>query len=68
MTILTKKFWSFAGERAVKTFAQAAVAVLGTGSIGLLAIDYVTLISISGGAALLSVLTSIISVTSPKED
>jgi threonine dehydrogenase-like Zn-dependent dehydrogenase len=68
MTILTKKFWSFAGERAVKTFAQAAVAVLGTGSIGLLAIDYVTLISISGGAALLSVLTSIIAVTSPKED
>jgi threonine dehydrogenase-like Zn-dependent dehydrogenase len=68
MTILTKKFWSFAGERAIKTFAQAAVAVLGTGSIGLLTIDYVTLVSISGGAALLSVLTSIISVTSPKED
>jgi tRNA A37 threonylcarbamoyladenosine dehydratase len=68
MTILTKKFWSFAGERAIKTFAQAAVAVLGTGSIGLLAIDYLTLVSISGGAALLSVLTSIISVTSPKED
>jgi threonine dehydrogenase-like Zn-dependent dehydrogenase len=68
MTILTKKFWSFAGERAIKTFAQAAVAVLGTGSIGLLTIDYVTLVSISGGAALLSVLTSIISVTSSKED
>lgn len=55
------KFWSYAGERAIKTVAQSAVAFLGTGSIGLFEIDWVSIISVSLGAGLLSVLTSIIS-------
>lgn len=63
MTIFTQAFWSFAGERAIKTFAQTAVASLGAGSVGLLAIDWVNLLSISGGAAFLSVLTSVITLT-----
>lgn len=67
MTIFTPAFWSFAGERAVKTFAQAALATLGTGTVGLLSIDWLNLLSISGGAALLSVLTSIITLNNSKE-
>jgi hypothetical protein len=67
MNIFTTSFWSFAGERAIKTFAQAALATLGTGTIGLLTIDWVNLLSISGGAALLSLLTSVITVTGNKE-
>ena len=59
--MFTKDFWSYAGERAIKTFSQAAIAYLGTGSVGLLSIDFVTLASLSGGAALLSLLTSVVS-------
>ena len=60
MKILTLEFWSYAGERAIKTFAQAAIAALGAGSVGLFSIDYAGLISVAGGAALLSILTSIV--------
>ena len=60
MKIFTLEFWSYAGERAIKTFAQAAIAALGAGSVGLFSIDYAALISVSAGAALLSVLTSIV--------
>ena len=58
--MFTKDFWNYSGERALKTFAQAALAYLGTGTVGLLSIDFVTLFSVAGGATLLSFLTSII--------
>jgi hypothetical protein len=53
------EFWSYAGERAIKTVAQAALAFLGSGSIGLFAIDWPGLASVSLGAGLLSLLTSV---------
>jgi hypothetical protein len=59
MKIFSLEFWSYAGERAIKTVAQSAIAVLGTGSIGLFAIDWVSLASVSLGAGLLSILTSV---------
>ena len=52
-------FWSYAGERAIKTVAQSALAFLGSGSIGLFAIDWAGLASVSLGAGLLSLLTSV---------
>jgi hypothetical protein len=59
--IFSVTFWKdYAGERAIKTFAQTAIAAIGAGSVGLFAIDYVSLFSLAGGAALLSVLTSIV--------
>jgi hypothetical protein len=60
MRIFSVEFWrDYAGERAIKTVAQSAIAVLGTGSIGLFAIDWVSLASVSLGAGLLSILTSV---------
>ena len=53
------EFWSYAGERAIKTIAQAALAFLGSGSIGLFTIDWAGLASVSLGAGLLSLLTSV---------
>ena len=55
------QFWQYAGERALKTVAQAAIAFLGTGTIGLFEIDWAGIASVSLGAGLLSILTSIIS-------
>jgi len=53
-------FWQYAGERAIKTVAQAALAFLGTGSVGLFTIDWYSMASVSFGAGLLSILTSIV--------
>lgn len=62
MSVLTtKKFWKDAAERAAKTFAQAAVAVLGAGATGLLEVEWLSVVSVSGLAALVSVLTSVAS-------
>ena len=46
-------------ERAVKTLAQSAVALIAANATGLLDVDWVQLASVSGLAALVSVLTSI---------
>lgn len=59
MKILSFEFWNYALERAIKTVAQAAIAFIGSGSIGLFTIDWVGLASVSLGAGFLSVLTSI---------
>lgn len=45
--------------RAVKTAAQTAVALIGTGAIGITDVDWVGVLSASALAALVSVLTSI---------
>jgi hypothetical protein len=54
----TALFWRGLGERAVKTFAQALIAVLGANGVGLLNADWGGALSAAGMAALLSVLTS----------
>lgn len=59
--LTTKLFWADALERSIKTFAQAAVALLTAGAAGLLAVDWVQLLSVSGLAAVVSILTSIAS-------
>lgn len=66
--LASKTFWADTVERSVKTFAQAAVAILTSGAIGLLNVDWVTLVSVSGLAALVSVLTSIASGSTGKTD
>jgi hypothetical protein len=60
MKLFTTAFWVYAGERAIKTAAQAAVAVLGSNTVTITHIDFIGLLAVAGGAALLSVLTSIV--------
>ena len=45
--------------RAVKTAAQTAVALIGTGAVGFTDLDWVRIASVAGVAAVLSLLTSI---------
>lgn len=54
-----RKFWVDAFDRAVSTVAQSAVAVLTANVTGLLDVDWVQILSVSGLAGAVSVLTSI---------
>ena len=60
--LTSKEFWNYATERAIKTFSQTALATLSVGSVVSLGnIDFLSVLSIAGGAALMSVLTSLAS-------
>lgn len=54
-----KNWAKAAGIRAVKTAAQTAVALIGTGAIGFTDLDWVRIASVSGVAAVVSLLTSL---------
>lgn len=57
-------FWRAAGERAVRTFAQTALTLLGinavSGAVDLSSVNIPTLLWASLGAAVLSILTSLV--------
>ena len=57
--IWSSAFWRGATERALKTFAQALVAVIGVGAVGLLDVDWIGALSAALLATVVSVLTSI---------
>ena len=57
----TKAFWAACAERAVKTFAQSAVAFLAGAATGLFNADWVSAVSVAGMATVLSFLTSLAS-------
>ena len=63
MTKITKekvKEWAIAALiRALKTWAQAGVAYIGTSAVGILGFDWIGFASITGMAFLLSWLTSV---------
>ncbi|WP_280366175.1 holin [Nocardia wallacei] len=56
----TLAFWKSTAERAVKTFAQALLALITIGAT-LTEIDWTAALSVSATAALVSVLSSIVS-------
>ncbi len=58
-TIWTRSFWKAVAERGIKTFCQAAAAMLAANGLGVLEADWIGVLSASGMAALISVLTSI---------
>lgn len=56
---MTKDFWKAALIRAIKTFAQAMVAQIGAGSVGIVTFDWAGALSVSAMAAVLSIFTSL---------
>lgn len=62
--LTSKVFWAASVERAVKTFAQALVAVfLGDSALSVISVDWTSAGAVAGTAALVSVLTSVASGT-----
>ena len=66
---MTSKFLAATAERAIKTFAQTLLALIGANQADILSVDNLAAVKVAGGAALLSVLTSFasskIGVTGP---
>ncbi len=54
-----KAWLKAAGIRAVKTFAQTAVSLIGTEMVGFTDLDWLHIVSVAGVAAVLSLLTSV---------
>lgn len=62
------KFWAAdTAVRALKTFAQALVALFGANAVDLLKTDWTVDLSVAAGAALVSLLQNVSSLPMPKE-
>lgn len=63
--MITLAFWKDAAERAVKTFAQVLLLLLGSGTsaLNLLDVNWQSALATAAGAAVLSLLTSMASST-----
>ena len=57
----TGAFWKQAAERALKTFAQAVLAMLTGDGLGVLDVNWAAIASVGALAAVASILTSIVS-------
>lgn len=56
---MNKMFWKAAARRAIRTMAQTAVSLIGTGVMGILDVDWIAVLSASALAGIMSLLTSI---------
>ncbi|NMW88043.1 holin [Mobiluncus curtisii] len=60
MSIYMKKtFWAGAAERAIKTLAQAALALIGTNAVDITRLDWAHILAVAATAAVVSILTSL---------
>jgi len=62
-----KKWFKAAGIRALKTFAQAALSMLTVGQ-AFIDVNWINLLSVSGVAAVISILTSLGGLPEVKDD
>lgn len=67
-----KDYWikwaKAAGIRAIKTVAQAAVALIGTNTFGITDVDWIAVASAAALAGVVSILTSVAGLPEVKED
>lgn len=54
------KFHAYATERAVKTFAQTALATIGVGAAGIVDVDWLNVLSVATLSLIMSLLTSVL--------
>ena len=63
-----KQYWSYAGERAIKTVAQTALATIGVGAVGIFDVDWVNVGSVAALSGVMSLLTSVLQYDRPRGD
>jgi len=69
MTKNISEFLNYAGERAIKTVAQSALATIAADQvIGVLDVDWLTVVSVAALAGILSLLTSVAFPSGSKSD
>ncbi|MEL3944888.1 holin [Streptomyces sp. LNU-CPARS28] len=61
----TLAFWKATGERALRTFAQAVLALITGDGLGVLDVDWGQALSVGGLAAIAAVLTAIVTSGGP---
>ena len=57
--ITSKAWWAAAGVRCLKTGAQTLASLIGTGAVGILALDWPQMLGVTATAMVLSLLTSL---------
>ena len=57
--ITIKDFWKCALVRAIRTFCQSLVTLIGTEAVNIIDIDWLTILGIAATTAVMSILTSI---------
>jgi len=55
-----KSYLNYSVERCAKTVAQTALAVIGSGAVGVLDVDWIHVVSVSALAGVMSLLTSVL--------
>ena len=55
-----KRFHAYSTERAIKTFAQTALAIISVGSTGIVDVDWANALSVSALALVMSLLASVL--------
>jgi len=55
-----RKYLDYSVERCAKTIAQTALATIGTTALGVIEVDWVTVLSVSALAGIMSLLTSVL--------
>ena len=61
-----RAYFAYSTERAVKTFAQTALATMSVGATGILEIDWLNVLSVSSLSLVMSLLTSVLQYDRPK--
>ena len=57
--IWTKNFWKGLLERAIKTFAQSVGGLIAADTLGIMDVDWVSVVNVAGLVTLASIFTSI---------
>ena len=55
-----RRYFNYATERAVKTIAQTALATIGGTALGVMDVNWISVLSISALAGIMSLLTSVL--------